>query len=145
MQYRRVRSDYLRNCNHIRRRCVDYRDYNRHRGHVQAPMDRQKRSSAFFRQSFFKSHPTPESAAAIRRRDSGCYHCEASVFLFFFLSSFIYFVRSPRLIVLYHRESVSASRVKNDRAGFMCSFVRRFVPRDLRATSTNDLWVLFDS
>lgn len=56
-------------------------------------MDRQKRNSAFFRQSFFKSHPTPESAAVIRRRDSGCYHCDSSVFLFFF-SFFFYLFRS---------------------------------------------------
>ena len=142
----------MRNCNHIRPRCVVYRRYNRARGPralANGPSKAGLRRFSGCRQSFFKSHPPAKSGPVIGRRDSGCYHCDSAVFplslsLFFFVLLPLFLSISlslscfPVPLSLYH-ESVSANRVKNDYARFMRSFVRRFVPRDLWATSMNDL------
>lgn len=120
-------------------------------GHVHALMDRQKPGSSFFRRPtvIFQKPPSGKIGPShwpSRQRLLPLRFCRFFLsFLFFVLlplslSISLSLSCFPAPLSLYH-ESVSANRVKNDYARFMRSFVRRFVPRDLWATSMNDLWL----
>ena len=132
-------------------------------GHVRAQMDRRKRSSAFFRggrQSFFKSHPPPESARShspSRQRllplASPTFFFLSSlslslslslyffaIFVFFSIFLFYLFLRSSwcrcRSIVSQFRREKRARWIYG---GALCAVLYH---ETFHATSTNDLWVL---
>ena len=120
-------------------------------GHVHSLMDRQKPGFAVFRLPtvIFQKPPSGKIGPShwpSRQRLLPLRFCRfSSLSLSFFfvllplsLSISLSLSCFPVPLSLYH-ESVSANRVKNDYARFMRSFVRRFVPRDLWATSMNDL------
>lgn len=121
-------------------------------GHVHALMDRQKPGFVVFPAA--DSHFSKATLRQNRAQSLAVATAAVTIAIlpFFPLFSFFCFASSffvylsvslscfPAPLSLYH-ESVSANRVKNDYARFMRSFVRRFVPRDLWATSMNDLWL----
>lgn len=125
-----ARSDYLRNCNHIRPRCVVYRRYNRAHGpraRANGPSKAGLRRFSGGRQSFFKSHPPAKSGPVIGRRDSGCYHCDSAVFssLFFFLFCFLFLCLSLCLSLVFP---------------LLCPSITSQFRQTAWKTTTHDLW-----
>lgn len=120
-------------------------------GHVHSLMDRQKpgfavfpAADSHFSKATLRQNRAQSLAVATAAVTIAILPFFLSLSLFFFvllplsLSISLSLSCFPAPLSLYH-ESVSANRVKNDYARFMRSFVRRFVPRDLWATSMNDL------
>lgn len=154
-----ARLDDLRNCDHIRRHCIGYREHNRPRVSANGPSKAEFSVFPGWLPVIFQKPPSAGigvqsfavATAAVTIGDSRVFLSFFSLFFrdfCFFFSIFLFclFLRFSWCRCRSSRESVSASR-REKRASWIYGWALCAVlyHETFHATSTNDLWVLPDS